>query len=183
VRLHLSETTRELLRAVIGTGASLGVVGAVGYVLVKRQERREAAFAPTTVPEALPGAPGATPGGPLPSGGAQGAQGVPNALPPLAGPIHLNQAAVPLETGRRYLAAVDVSFPLSLAANASKVRAQAVSMGFSNVIVTTDPPPGPANVARGADYYILGTYTRGPASVARSQAAGQVKVLDAWMVG
>lgn len=180
---------RTLETAAIATAASLAVMGVVGYVLVRQEDRRlkEATRRARTAPgELIPGTAGPstnTSPSTTPPTTTNGGSPGPDPLP--IQPQRLVGDALPLAPGRRYLAAVDVNFPLSLAATSSKVRSQAEGMGFRDVVVAKDrPPPGVVvPVQTGADYYILGTYARDPATIGRSHAAGRVEVLDAWMIG
>jgi hypothetical protein len=170
---------RTLETAAVATAASLGLMGVFGYVLVRRQDKMfKAAVAGPTI--ALGPEPGPTPGPqppPRPS--------TPEAPTTLPRPVQLTDVQIPLVPGRRYLAAVNVNFPLSLAASASAVKSQAEGMGFKDVSVTKGSPPSsvPVRVKLGADYYIVGTYDRNPASIGRSHASGRVEVLDAWVIG
>ncbi len=98
--------------------------------------------------------------------------------PAFAGPRQLPPGPIQATPGMLYRATVRVSFPLSMMASASKTQGEAQKRGFSNVSVTTSPPPGWPG-AKG-DYYVTGVYQGVPKFMDRSAAAGQVNVIDVW---
>lgn len=103
----------------------------------------------------------------------------PPPTPAISQPPHqLPPGAVSVVPGARYLATVNVSFPLSILASASKVATQAQGQGFTNVAVTTSKPVGWPGAS--GDYYVTATYAGPPKFLDRSAAGGQVTVTDAW---
>lgn len=112
----------------------------------------------------------------------------PNSQPPPAppvqqGPLQLTDTTqLNVYPGRNYVAAVNVSFPLSALASVAKVKAFAEKQGFQNVAVSEDKPAGYPGTNKDADYYVTGSYVGQPQSFFRQQAAGQVSIADAWQV-
>lgn len=82
--------------------------------------------------------------------------------------------------GTSYQATVVVHAPASWLANAEKVKRYAEGEGFSNVSVSTKPPPGWLG-ARG-DYHVSATYSAEPKVFERSHGGGQVQITDVWRV-
>lgn len=96
-------------------------------------------------------------------------------------PEHITADPIPVRTGERYLVAVTISgFFLGKLASVSKIRRKAEEEGFRDVIVTEgSPPPGsPSNVT--ADYFVVGTFSGPDRAFGRSQAGGDVHIVDAW---
>lgn len=112
--------------------------------------------------------PGPTPSLPGPAPG-------PKPLPPPPQEPQRLVAPYPVAPGRTYFAAVTVSAPLSWAASKSKVQAQAIAQGFTDVGVSDTRPawwPG----ADTADYYVTGVYSSVAKNVERSHGGGQVDI-------
>lgn len=148
--------TRETKSLLLG----LGLVGGIGYLLARYTGR-----------SAL-----------LELRGGDGAASLPRpeaVLPPVLGPTRLREP-FGLVPGGRYVAAIDVSFPLSTTASASSVESEARSLGFADARASRTRPSSPA-IAEG-DYYIEGTYGGAPRSFPRSNARGLVTITDAWRV-
>ena len=118
----------------------------------------------------------------IPDGGGGTVPPGPPGPPVFTAPQHLSLSNLFLQPGRSYKAVVNVSFPLSLAANATKVVGQAQKQGFAGVNVSESMPQGWPGSTQG-DYYITGTYSGPPMAMASSHAAGQVTIVDAWLVG
>ena len=95
-----------------------------------------------------------------------------------AGPRQLPPGPVQAIPGALYRATVNVSFPLSIAASASKVSSEAQKQGFTGVSVSSSKPAG--WFGSSGDYYVSGTYVGQPKVVDRSAAGGQVKIIDVW---
>jgi hypothetical protein len=96
-------------------------------------------------------------------------------------PEHITEDPITVRTGERYLVAVAIhGFFLSKLATVSKVRRKAQEEGFRDVVVTEgSPPPGnPPTV--GADYFVVGTFSGADRGFGRSQADGDVRIVDAW---
>lgn len=79
----------------------------------------------------------------------------------------------------RYLVAIRIAFPSSLAATTDKVLRKAVDLGLEDVVVSTRRPPG-APIGRG-DYYVEASYSGDPADIAR-RCKHPVSVADAWRI-
>ncbi len=138
----------------------LGIVGATGYLLVRHASRSALLELRSTVPSAPSPLPPATPTPPV----------TPSRL---AEPFSL----VP---GARYVAAINVSFPLSAATSASDVAKEAHGLGFADATATRQRPSSPAIAA--GDYYITATYSGPPRVFPRSNARGLVTIQDAWRI-
>jgi len=74
----------------------------------------------------------------------------------------LGPGQLQIEPGR-YVANVVVPFPASLLASADMLKSGIEKKGFSNVVVTTTPPPGWPLPTK-ADYFVSVDWT-GPAQV------------------
>ncbi len=110
------------------------------------------------------------PEGPLPAPG-------PAPLHPFT-PSRLSEPFI-VSPGGRYAVALKVSFPLSLAVGSSDILSEARTLGFTDPEVRKDKPGGlPIAIA---DYYIVGAYGgQTPRTFAKSNAHGQVTLVDVW---
>ena len=102
------------------------------------------------------------------------------------GPSTRARADAPLRAvrpgdGGLYIAAVDVSFPLSVGTSTSDVATEARSLGFRDAVVGRQKPATPPLAS--ADYYVTGTYSGPPRTFPRSNAKGLVAIKDAWRIG
>jgi hypothetical protein len=155
----------------------LTALGALGGVIVL-----SALFAEASKPTPPP-LPPAPPPGPAPAPPTPPAPGpIPNrpAPAPVPAPPHEitgNLNAVP---GRLYRATVNLRPPISWVANTDKVHSQAVSQGFTDVVVQSGrkPPGWPGR--QDGDYYVTGVYSGAPKTMADSYAGGEVKIIEVW---
>ena len=154
---------KGLAQLASGALIAFGAFGVIA-ILLSRLEPALLELKPKPTPEPLP---------PMPP------------LPPAAQvPTQITDDPIPLAPTKRYLATIAVTWPLSALASPAAVKAQAEGMGFKDIIVSTGAPigwPPPARSVKG-DYYVEGTYVAGPMAVAKSQAGGQVRVVNAWQV-
>ena len=142
--------------------AGVGLVGGLGYLVLRHVSRGglvDLRTAPATA--TLP------PGTPT------------TIVPPATGPVRLAEpfGIVP---GGRYVAAVDVSFPLSVGASAVDVASEARGLGFADATASKTRPTSPP-IAIG-DYYVIATYTGAPRTFPRSNAKGLVTIKDVWRI-
>lgn len=94
------------------------------------------------------------------------------------GPRQVSGESLSPTPGALYRVTVDVNFPTSIGVGEGSVKKQAQDHGFSNVIVTKQKPSGWPG--QSGSYYVTGTYTGGPAAMARSYLGGQVNIKDVW---
>lgn len=145
----------------------LGAVGAALYLL------RSKGFPPPSAPATVDPNAGPRYVPPSPS--------MPAPAPGPTGPRQLGGGFLPVTPGGNYRATVVTRAPLSWLANKDKVRSQAESKGFRNVVVSTSKPAGwPGSLV--GDYYVSATYQGAPTSMERTYAGGQVNIVDAWQV-
>jgi hypothetical protein len=142
--------------------AGVGLVGGLGYLLARHVSRGALVDLRTTPTAAT-----------LPAGTPT------TILPTVMGPARLSEpfGVVP---GGRYVAAVDVSFPLSVGASAIDVANEARGLGFADATASRTRPTNPP--IAGGDYYVIGTYSGAPRSFSRSNAKGLVTVRDVWRI-
>lgn len=92
-----------------------------------------------------------------------------NAFPPQA-------SAVPLMTGVRYRAAIDLPFGVGALATDERVRAKAVEMGFSDVQIVDEPAwSDPFGRVGDADLFVEATYSGAPRWLERND-----RIVAAW---
>jgi len=97
---------------------------------------------------------------------------------PPSGLTYITARPAPLVPGTTYYARADVGFPLSLFVTADAVQNKLASMGFSNIIATTDASALPASwpaSERAGNLFVEATYS-GPATT----MAVPSQVLAAW---
>lgn len=94
---------------------------------------------------------------PAPSPG-PGPGPVPTPQPGSQAPMLLVGPSIPIVTGTRYFATVNVGFPASLGASPEKIQSLARDRGFTNVFVSESLPAGWPGKMSG-DYYVQGDYT------------------------
>lgn len=96
----------------------------------------------------------------------------------VGGPVLISGDVLTTERGRTYFATVKTSGLVSSAANPARVEAKARELGFTDVVVFTQPPAAWPGAAR-ADYYVRGTYTAAqPRELARHNSVGFVGGAD-----
>ena len=106
----------------------------------------------------------------------------PSAPPPSSGPSRQPQwqaflpeaGPVPLMPGIRYRAAIDLPWGVGALVTDGKVREKASELGFSDVVIAHDAPPGWPEVD-GADLFVEATYAGAPRWLERHE-----RIVGAW---
>ena len=149
----------EASRAPLERVGIFGGMAAVGFGAIHLASKADASEA---VAAAVPSSAPSLPAPPL--------------VPPSAAAVHMiDDKSLSLAPGVPYAAAVTLGFALSLLATAAKVQAYAQKLGFANVAVFEDHPPGWFGPLPKADYFVFGTWAKEPQSMDRPD-----EVVDAW---